>query len=263
MSDDDDAFQRLEKGITSLLGKAVAATKDLPRTPETTVTVVTPTDVWANRSRHVLNLRDLQEEDLDSIFIQDSQGKPLSSRMLYSGMREAAFAQAQRAERDQPHDAGTKSAAVGAIGAATQAIVPSVSFKASEPDVLSKAARKSLISFLKPVCVVALVGAALVGALTALASVIAAFNADARSVDLTGGAIVAGSFALIALTSLVLQYFTVMGFKNVEYSGGVSGTNPATEEHPAEEEKGEGEKDDEEGHEADMEKDDEGPQPEK
>lgn len=119
-------------------------------------------------------------------------------------------------------------------------VAAAVAFKVSDPNTLGKEQRRSFVVFLEVVVVVALVGAIAVSLIDPGAT--AAWSAVA--------------LVLVVLTAACLAYFTVMGFKNVEYSGGM-GPGAAGEEEEGEEEDGEEEEGGEEEEEGEEEVEDE------
>lgn len=102
-------------------------------------------------------------------------------------------------------------------------VAAAVAFKVSDPNTLGKEQRRSFVVFLEVVVVVALVGAIAVSLIDPGAT--AAWSAVA--------------LVLVVLTAACLAYFTVMGFKNVEYSGGMGPGAAGEEEEGEEEEDGE------------------------
>lgn len=105
-------------------------------------------------------------------------------------------------------------------------VAPSVSFSVSSPNMLSRDFRKGT--------------AIVLWLLTAAALVVSAVVAT--TVDGAAGATAAVSLMILAITTITLSYFVIMGFGKVEYSAGLQGAAKEKEtEEDADKDKDKGE----------------------
>lgn len=233
MVDDDDAFARLEQGVGKLLSRAVETAKLLPAASATEVTIRPGYQAVVEADPMAVSLRHVDDADLEH-FAGIAHDHP---RQIMNSLQMLAVKQAARVD---PADVKSPAAVASAAAqVATQIVGPAVSFKGSEPDVLSKAARVKLGQDLADLYPWVLKCAAGVAIAMGVAAIVAAVFAR-QPVDLTGAGLAVAALSLVGLTALVIRYFVVMGFKSVEYSGGVSGTKPAeaAETDPAAKEDG-------------------------
>jgi hypothetical protein len=230
MPDNDDVAIAMRSRIGGLLTEAVDQLKKLPPTPRAGVVVVPPGPPVSATTRLARDPRflDVEALDLDTVAGHlstrhgDLEAADLSE--LHQVLVKEAARQSREAGREAPSEvaaAASRAMLLPAGGAG-----PHISFKASEPNVLSRHERVQLVAFAKKIAGWSLALSALVVLVSVLPG-LTAFGGGDGSVDVGGAGWAAAGLALVSLSAVVIAYFAVMGFKNVEYGGGVGGTAPA------------------------------------